>query len=278
MKIGSDDITKIYHGSSEVTKVYKGVTEIWSGGASDPIQDLVDEYKAYVNSQGGTFGVTDSDLYDEYTALVADGKITNTGVNTKSVIKFGLYGYKLSGDTHTHIYGLTKIGGNYTVHEPLAIINGMKYATTYWNCNLDGTKIGTAKLQTAFAKNSYYIEITAKLLYGNAHTLFLKGTTSSTSAALTLRASNLLRTITYGDTTVSTDTPVNLFTNEFATYKLVFTRTGDNCVLTVYKNGSLFHTSASFNYTAEENYEMYYYQATAAGMTNHLQKFETGLI
>jgi len=64
MKLGTDDISKVYHGTDEVTKIYKGATEIWSG-VSDPIQTLVDEYKAYVTGEGGTVADEDS-VYDEF--------------------------------------------------------------------------------------------------------------------------------------------------------------------------------------------------------------------
>ena len=36
MKIGTDEITKLYLGSDEVSKVYLGSDEIYSGGSPSP--------------------------------------------------------------------------------------------------------------------------------------------------------------------------------------------------------------------------------------------------
>ena len=124
---------------------------------SDPIQVLVDEYKAYVTSQGGVIGVSDSALYTEYQDMITKGEITNTGVNTKLVLNGGLWGYKMGALTKiTHIYSLTKISGNYFT----------------WDCTPTTVDLVAGKIKISrtpffslpYGLNSFYIEFKSMIL------------------------------------------------------------------------------------------------------------------
>jgi hypothetical protein len=212
---------------------------------SDPIQDLVDEYKAYVTSQGGTIGVTDSDLYDEYSDMITAGEITNTGVNTKSVVNYGLWGFKKDGsDNIEELYSLCKISGNYLVCSVTSADKPL-YATTYIDMRPTAAT-RTISSSISYDKNSFYIQKNAEIVHSSASVIGI-GIGSFVYRHRT-QTTGRIEFITYdsggNDTTVCNN---NYLTNGQQSYKIVYTRFNDGAdkvSIELIRNGTSFQTLA----------------------------------
>jgi hypothetical protein len=204
----------------------------------DPIQVLVDEYKAYVATQGGEHGVSDAALYAEYEDMVAKGEIQNDGTNTKLVLNGGLWGYKMGEGTKIdYIYSLTKIGGNFFV----------------WDCtlvtvNLIGGKIDFTTLpffDLDYGLNSFYMEIKSlNHQYGTARSDVFRDL-ATTNIRLSDATNNRLRCIYPTPDNYSGN---NFFANEAADYKFLYSRSNvggtEKLDLVCQRNGSTVHTFA----------------------------------
>ena len=217
------------------------------GGASDPIQDLVDAYKTYVAGEGGTHGMTDGELYTLYDDAVTAGEITNEGVNIKGVAAAGLYGYKLSGTYITHFYDPFKDGsGNwrsYTQADPI------RYPVLSTNKILFmDTSTRRLDIPINYAKNSFYFEFKAKIVRDSSAVTFTVSEPANGSFAFQTWMDQQLRCYLYsvGPTaSLAFYPPVGYIAADEQTYKAEFVRTGDNVVINWYKNGSLIGTTPS---------------------------------
>ena len=240
--------------NGEIKKIYKDMLAIFnsqnSGGStptpSDPIQDLVDEYKAYVTSQGGEFGVTDAALYAEYEDMVTKGEITNTGTNTKLVLNGGLWGYKMGAGTKIdYIYSLTKIGGNFFVWDTSGaivtdLIGGKIQITTLSFFDLD------------YALNSFYVELKSLLhTYGTSRSEVFRAL-STAILRLADGASNVVRRMVPAPDVTS---GANFFSAVAADYKFNFNRSNvlgtEKLDLVCERNGSVEHTFAQTNFSID---------------------------
>ena len=213
---------------------------------SDPIQVLVDEYKAYVTSQGGEFGVTDAALYAEYEDMVTKGEITNTGTNTKLVLNGGLWGYKMGAGTKIdYIYSLTKIGGNFFVWDTSGaivtdLIGGKIQITTLSFFDLD------------YALNSFYVELKSLLhTYGTSRSEVFRAL-STAILRLADGASNVVRRMVPAPDVTS---GANFFSAVAADYKFNFNRSNvlgtEKLDLVCERNGSVEHTFAQTNFSID---------------------------
>ena len=223
------------------------------GGGADPIQDLVDEYKAYVATQSGTIGVSDAALYAEYQDMITKGEITNTGINTKNVRNFGLWGYKLSGSNATHMYGLVKVAGNYPVHVPLGTGAVYNVGGYFEMSNAAGDYSMQFNLDYGF--NPFYIDL-------HSHTRFVTGADDilqdSTGLILRFRtwAGHVIRVIQ----PIPEVSSAAFFLDAFQISKFKFDRFNDGAEkvsIKVYQNGSLINTFADRAWVSAINGNFY---------------------
>jgi len=247
MKLGTDDIGKVYHGTDEVTKIYKGATEIWS--SSDPIQTLVDQYKAYVASQGGTIGVSDAALYAEYEDMVTKGEIQSDGTNVKIQHNLGMYGYKLSGSDVIAVYGLVKKSGNYPIY---GVASGFTYPlfdTDRFVFRNGASEAAIDLVQVSTSPSSgFYIEKNAKLIRATVDSIIFEMYSGTLVLTNLLRPSEAYRTrvFTPSDAVFTQSLVVN---NDFNDYKISYNRDSfGNMVIRYFRNNVSTGSDGSLNF------------------------------
>ena len=211
---------------------------------ADPIQDLVDEYKSYVTSQGGEFGVSDSALYTEYQDMITKGEITNTGVNTKSVVNYGLWGFKKDGsDNITELYSLCKISGNYLVCSVPSAAKPL-YTATYIDMRPTAAN-RTIQIDIAYAKQSFYVQQKAEIVF-SANNIIGYGSNGVTLSVYRHRvlSTGRIEVLIYntaGNITIISNNNYHVAGQQI--YKQVYTRFNDGAdkvTLEIFKNGVSF--------------------------------------
>ena len=94
MKLGLNDIPKIYYGSVEVDKVCLGVEEVWTN------HDYAEDYLTFVALENGTFSYSNDDLYYS----VDDGDTWQTlqaGTSTPTITAGDRILWKANGFSHS---------------------------------------------------------------------------------------------------------------------------------------------------------------------------------
>jgi hypothetical protein len=239
----------------------------------DPIQVLVDEYKAYVTSQSGTIGVSDAVLYTAYDRYVTEGIINNTGTRLKEAHVYGIYGFlKDGGNLCSKYWGIIKNGvgayPEYTSANPFYPLYENDAFTMYHT----GAQKAITGPSTGFRKKSFYIEM-------DMHTIWV---TAGCEWAKTIGDHLLCRLNGTGRATILTYNPSNTrnSSNNFLpdNYQLTrielirFNDGADKVTIKLYQNGVLFQTLADVEWTSDfNNVVISQFGSTAGGATFKLK-------
>ena len=240
---------------------------------ADPIQDLVDEYKSYVTSQGGVIGVSDAALYAEYEDMVTKGEIDSSGNALKKTINVGLFGYKLSSvggeeNVINNYFGLAKIGGNYPVLSHFSSVTRSLLTGGVLNFSGDGVLTTNCRLvfDPDFAKDSFYIEFEAHIRYVNASLIdFIRSSTDNWRSRII--TNNIFERQAPG----TGASPIGTMINDYAVYQLHFDRfnDGDDKVSNkLYRDGSHIYTWADTVWNNEASTNDWYIRGTGSQTCN----------
>ena len=229
-----------------------------SGGTTppvDPIQDLVDEYKAYVATQSGTIGVSDAVLYTAYDKYVTEGIINNTGTRLKEAHVYGIYGFLQDGSNLCSKYwGIIKNGaGNYPEYvSPNP--NYPKYVDGSISMRNAGVTGIIRDVVVDFRKKSWYLETDAHIQWVTAGTDWAEPITT-TLFICRLTSTGRATIITYNPTN-SRNSANNFLADDFQLTRIEFIRFNDGAdkvTIKLYKNGVLFQTLADVAWTSDLN-------------------------
>lgn len=211
-------------------------------GVSDRAALEVASYKAYVESQGGAVE-DETELYNTYQLLISSGEID------KQCYMWG-YKFGMLKDVNGYIaklWSIVKVGGVYLEFSqstlnarPLLTANYMEMYTGGFGRNMICPSI-------PLLKKSFYIEENSLKQYVSATSYTLLSEPAFVTLGLATQSNNRCLVATYSEsgTPTTANSINNFFDNSFNTYKTLFTRTGDDCVPTLYKGGVLFQTMAS---------------------------------